>query len=182
MEWNRSTTLGLAKATCLACKGYGTRTVRNDKEVPCNCVFRAVFRACYNRFQVCVNSADHIGSVALEFCRGADGRRSYGRKREEFVADFTLVSKRYLDPAEYQVFKFHFLLGGDWKLCCRRLKMDRGNFFHMVYRIEQRLGRAFASLEPYPLYPIDEYFGGAIERRPLPWERRGVRLKKPLAA
>jgi hypothetical protein len=38
--------------------------------------------------------------------------------------------------------------------------MDRGTFFHSVYRIEHRLGRVFAELEPYALFPLDEYFGG----------------------
>jgi hypothetical protein len=52
------------------------------------------------------------------------------------------------------------LLGADWKLCCRKLGMDRGNFFHELYRIQQRLGRVFRELQPYGLYPLDEYFGG----------------------
>lgn len=98
------------------------------------------------------------------------------------MADFCLVSKRVLDAAEYQVFRFHFLLGADWKLCCRRLNMDRGSFFHMVYRIEQKLGRAFAELEPYPLFPLNEYFGGLLRREPAcspPAEAR-ARLHIPL--
>jgi len=104
--------------------------------------------------------------VSLEFCRGSEGRRSYSRKREEYVADFCLVSRRSLDEVEYTLFKYHFLLGADWKLCCRRLKIDRGSFFHMVYRIEQRLGRIFCELEPYALYPLNEYFGGVILKKP----------------
>ena len=43
-------------------------------------------------------------------------------------------------------------MGADWKLCCRQLGMDRGNFIHAVYRIEQELGRVFAELEPYGQY------------------------------
>jgi hypothetical protein len=38
--------------------------------------------------------------------------------------------------------------------------MDRGNFFHAVYRIEQKLGRVFRELEPYSLFPVDDYFHG----------------------
>ena len=82
------------------------------------------------------------------------------------MADFCLVSRRVLDEAEYQVFRFYFLLGGDWRICCTRLRMDRGNFFHAVYRIQQKLGKAFAELEPYPLYPVSEYFGGVINKDP----------------
>jgi hypothetical protein len=44
--------------------------------------------------------------------------------------------------------------------------MDRGSFFHTVYRIEQSLGRVFCELEPYALYPLDEYFGGIVQRKP----------------
>ncbi|HWB86135.1 MAG TPA: hypothetical protein VG675_18470 [Bryobacteraceae bacterium] len=34
----------------------------------------------------------------------------------------------------------------------------------MVYRIQQKLGRTFVQLEPYALYPLDEYFGGKITK------------------
>ncbi len=165
MLWNRSNTIGLAKTSCTACEGLGLRLHRRGKQAPCNCVFRAVFRACFNRFRDCVANGAHAGTVSLEFCRGRDGRRMYGRKREEYMADFCLVSRRVLDEADYRIFRFHFLLGADWRLCCRRLNMDRGLFFHAVYRIEQKLGRAFAELEPYALYPLDEYFSG-LRREP----------------
>jgi hypothetical protein len=84
----------------------------------------------------------------------------YSRSREDFSADFCLVSRRTLSGFDYRVFRFHFLLGADWKLCCRQLGIDRGTFFHSVYRIEHLLGRAFAEVEPYALYPVDEYFSG----------------------
>jgi hypothetical protein len=38
--------------------------------------------------------------------------------------------------------------------------MDRGNFFHSVYRIQQKMGRVFRELEPYGLFPVDDYFHG----------------------
>jgi hypothetical protein len=38
--------------------------------------------------------------------------------------------------------------------------MDRGTFFHMIYRIQRKLGRAFRETEPYPLFPMSEYFAG----------------------
>ncbi len=100
---------------------------------------------------------------------GAGGSRRYtwGRKDEEYIADFTLVSRRTLTADEYRIFNYHFLLGADWKLCCRKLKMDRGNFFHAVYRIQQKLGKVFRELEPYALYPLDEYFGSSRLLEPL---------------
>ena len=80
------------------------------------------------------------------------------------MADFCLVSRRTLDEHQYRIFTNHFLLGADWKLCCRKLGMDRGAFFHEVYRIEQKLGRTFRELEPFALFPLDEYFNSTIRR------------------
>jgi hypothetical protein len=84
-------------------------------------------------------------------------------KNEEYIADFCLVSRRTLNEVEYRIFKFHFLLGADWKLCCRKLNIDRGDFFHHVYRIQQKLGRTFREVEPYALFPLDEYFHGGMK-------------------
>jgi hypothetical protein len=71
-----------------------------------------------------------------------------------------------LNEQEYKLFRYHFLLGADWKLCTRKLGIDRGNFFHSVYRIEQRLGRMFRELQPYPLFPLDDYFHGPSRLAP----------------
>src|SRR5262249_46655042 len=80
--------------------------------------------------------------------RGPGATFVVGRKDEEYIADFCLVSRRALDEFEQRVFRYHFLLGADWRLCSRRLGIDRGNFYHAVYRIEQKLGRVFRELEP----------------------------------
>lgn len=166
MQWSRSNSIGLAKASCTHCQGLGMRLVHNGKEAPCDCVFRTVFRTCFNRFRQFVAEGAHTGTVSLESCLGRDGRRTYSRKREEYLADFCLVSDRVLDDYDHRIFRFHFLLGADWRLCCRQLKMDRGDFFHAVYLIEQRLGRVFAELQPYALFPLSEYFGGIIRKEP----------------
>jgi hypothetical protein len=71
-----------------------------------------------------------------------------------------------LGELEHRVLRYYFLLGADWKLCARQLKIDRGTFFHTVYRIEEKLGRTFAELEPYPLFPLDDYFGGPMKHGP----------------
>jgi len=106
----------------------------------------------------------------------------YSRKTEDYMADFTLISRRTLEDEDYKLFRYHFLLGADWRLCCRFLKMDRGNFFHTVYRIEQKLGRAFREVEPYGLYPLDEYFGGRVNEHPkvAVMPIRGERRPRPL--
>lgn len=160
MEWNRSETLALAQQSCTFCYGLGLRPGRGGVSTPCNCVFRAIFRACYSRFRQCAMKEKHISRVSLEANPGRQRKSVWGMKNEEFMADFILVSKRTLSAYEYTVFKYHFLLGADWSLCCRKLKLDRGEFFHEIYRIQQKLGRTFRELEPHALFPIDEYFNG----------------------
>ncbi|HLH02058.1 MAG TPA: hypothetical protein VKX25_04755 [Bryobacteraceae bacterium] len=159
MQWTRSETLALAQQSCTYCHGLGLRPGRGGASTPCNCVFRAIFRACYARFRQCASKEKYVSRVSLEANPGRQRKSVWGLKNEEYIADFCLVSQRTLSEREYKIFKYHFLLGADWKLCCRKLKMDRGSFFHDVYRIEQRLGKTFRELEPYGLFPLDEYFG-----------------------
>jgi hypothetical protein len=175
MEWTRSETLALASHSCALCQGLGLRLnetapasldLSGDPGArpaqPCNCVLRNIFRACYARFRECAIKEKFISQVSLEAVQGSDHKRTWGRKDEEYIADFCLVSRRSLSKSEHLIFKYHYLLGADWKLCCKKLKMDRGNFFHTVYKIEQRLGRVFRELKPYALYPVKEYFSGPI--------------------
>jgi hypothetical protein len=124
----------------------------------------------------------YVSRVTLQAIHGADHKSTWSRKDEEYIADFCLVSRRNLNEMEYRVFKYHFLLGADWKLCCRKLSIDRGTFFHHVYRLQQRLGRVFRELQPYPLYPLSDYFHG--ESRPMPATRNNdhnvVPIRPPL--
>ncbi|HUP05355.1 MAG TPA: hypothetical protein VMU19_15260 [Bryobacteraceae bacterium] len=87
-------------------------------------------------------------------------------KNEEYLADVQLVAQRVLTELEFQLFRFHYLLGADWKACSKRLNLDRGSFFHGIYRVEEKLGRAFAETAPYPLFPLADYFAGIVRRRP----------------
>lgn len=140
--------------------GAGTRVGRAGRIAPCACVYRAVFRACFHKFFDLSTSERYMSRVTWEAPRGRTGNGSWGRKREEFIADFHLIAKRTLNEFEWGIFLHHFLSGGDWKFCCRRLRIDRGNFFHGVYRLEKKLGAAYAETLPYPLYPVNEYFHG----------------------
>jgi hypothetical protein len=134
-------------------------------------VFRAIFRACYARFQRCASKEKYISRVSLEANPGRQRKSVWGLKNEEYMADFYLVSRRTLAGREYQIFKYHYLLGADWKLCCRKLQMERGAFFHEVYRIEQKLGRTFRELEPHALFPLDEYFNSTGREKVAPITR-----------
>jgi hypothetical protein len=166
-EWKRGEMLALAMASCSQCYGLGAKLGR-DGIRPCNCVLRAVFRTCFRRFLELSRSERTISSVSIEryanasFPRQRSGSYNFGRKNEEYIADFELLTRRSLDDNERQLFKLHFLLGLEWPGCTGRLQIDRGNFFHAVYRIEEKLGRTFRETRPYSLFPIDEYFHGGL--------------------
>jgi hypothetical protein len=161
VQWTRSETLALALNACTFCYGLGMRPGAHGKQTPCHCVFRAIFRACHRRFRdLCAKEGNIVNvSVArLEGNYGARGRGTWGFKDEEYCADFCLVSRRALTLHQHRVFRFHFLLGADWSVCCAKLGLQRGEFFHEVYRIEEALGRVFRELQPHSLFPLDEYF------------------------
>jgi hypothetical protein len=180
MEWNRSETLALARTKCVYCEGSGLRQMKKQESAPCNCVLRGIFRICYNRFKYCATKEKYLSKVSLEHTSRTSRAGTWSRKDEEYVADFMLIAKRTLTDDEHRIFRFHFLLGADWKLCCRKLKLDKGDFFHTVYRIQQKLGRAFRETEPYGLFPLDEYFSGSTKTqtaRVIPIRPEGSRLR-----
>jgi hypothetical protein len=165
MTWTHSNTIGLSQASCTSCKGLGMCPQRNGSIDACNCVLRAAFRACYARFKACVASQRSINPAGLEFHGGGrDSRRSPGRRNEDYIADFCGIAKRRLLASDYKLFALRYLHGADHNLCGNALGMNRGNVYHGLYEIEQRLGRIFAELRPYALYPPVNYFqnsGGA---------------------
>jgi hypothetical protein len=111
---------------------------------------------------VYASTEEQPGGVSLESNPGQAGYRVYSLKRQEYVADFCLAARRALTEEDYRLFRYVFLAGADWKLCQRYTGIDRGNFYHEVYRLEEIMGRYMAELKPYPLYPIDEYMGGTV--------------------
>jgi hypothetical protein len=116
MEWTRSETLALAMHHCTQCHGSELRLGSKGACVACNCVLRAIFRICYDRFMRCVAQEKHLSRVSLEPHLGKNRPSTWGRKDEEYIADFCLVSRRVLDDSEHRLFRYHFLLGADWKL------------------------------------------------------------------
>jgi len=132
-------------------------------------VLRAIFRICHERFIVLATSERYHGRVTLEIHSGPDRRGTWGRKEEEYMADFMTLARRTLTEDEHRLFRYRFLLGADWRLCSRKLGVDRGNFFHAVYRVEKKLGRVFAEVEPHALFPPSEYFHSSyVNKRPAP--------------
>lgn len=159
--------LALADQACSHCFGLGRVEGRNGRARPCKCVYRAIFRVCYARFRDACRKEGHISRVSMEAAGPKHkGGKGWGMKNEEYAADFVLVSQRVLRANELglKIFKFHFLYGANWRLCAAKLGIDRGAFFHEVYRIEAALGRAYSELEPYALFPVDAYFASTRGR------------------
>ena len=125
---------------------------------------RAIFRECIKRYR----QGAIPGLRGLTLSRGL----TWGRKNEEYRADICLVAGRTLDDMDWEIFHKHFLGGQDWRACCRRLGINRGIFFHAVYRVEQRLGRAWREVRPYVVHPLDEYFGTHDVLNPAAWMQR----------
>jgi hypothetical protein len=161
----RSDLIALALPTCCHCNGTGLRSA----EGVCLCVERKVFKIVMERYRDIVEGELFIAPLSLENAgNGPKGLVRVGRPHEEFLADVSLVAKRTLDPLEYDVFRFHMLYGADHKACCKRLNIDRGTFFHAVYRVEAKAGRAFRTTAPYPIYPVNGYFYGVVRGRKIP--------------
>jgi hypothetical protein len=137
---------------------------------------RAIFRICYDRFIRCATQEPYLSRISVEPHGGKQRAATWGRKDEGYLADSCLVARRNLSDFEHRLFRYYFILGADWRLCSRKLGIDRGSFFHAIYRIEQKLGRIFRESEPYPLFPLDDYFHGASRWDTALPTRRSVRM------
>jgi hypothetical protein len=166
MQWTHSETIGLASAKCTKCHGAGlVPGSRRKWDEPCRCVLRAVFTACLNHYHYCAAQEPFRSRVVLHPVKGQDSNASWSRKNEDFICDFYLIAKRTLPEREFKIFRLHFLAGHPWRDCCLRLEIDRGTFYHAVYRIAELMGRTYREIEPYALFPCDEYFGGVTRKQ-----------------
>jgi DNA-directed RNA polymerase specialized sigma24 family protein len=145
------------------CHGLGLVQGRLARVHRCRCVWRAIFRACLDRYRS-IQAKQERGPLysGVGVHAGSSGHRrgpQWQWKNLDYCADFVLVARRELDPRHYQVFRLHFLEGRQHRDCTLRLGLSRGNFFHAVYRIQQKLGQRFLELHPYGLWPLHTYFG-----------------------
>lgn len=164
--WSRSVTLPLASADCPHCYGLGLAWGRLDSEEPCKCVLRAIFRQCHAAWlDACERTQVSASKVSWDETNRSRSRNfMWSRKNEEFCADFICIARRTLTPPEGRLFELHFIRGFGRQTCITRLGIKKGTFHSMIYRIQERLGRAFYETMPYALYPIDEYFAPGQQR------------------
>ena len=170
-EWTRQF-IALAVEGCAKCFGTGARL--GNKTQLCQCVTREIFNALHRKYHGIASRMEGVSSCVPVLIRGGiDASFTWSMRNEEFTADFYLLAKRCLDARHFRIFQLHIIDGWQWRECCNRLKIDRGTFFHAVYRIKHIVGLAAVQLRPYPLYPIDQYLGQS-ECRSGPYKQKGV--------
>lgn len=154
--WDYSDTIGAARASCTWCGGLG----RTDGGNVCNCVLREAFRACRAKYRWIRNTPRCAGVTLEHLPRGLHGgpRFYYSRADEEFAAAFGIAGMRALggDERLRGVFRLHVLEEREWTGCVKRLRIDRGSFWHYVYRVQELAGRSYRD---EGLYPLSAYFG-----------------------
>jgi hypothetical protein len=159
-DWRRDS-IAMALPQCTTCEGLGLRETKAGV-YPCNCVLRGIFRLCMNTFRQFARMDMGFVGVRLGLNKGTRRSTTWGRPREEYCADFYLAAKRALHGTEWEIFRMHYLEMRPWPVCSAAVGLDRGNFFHECYRLEAKLGRYFPTLEPFPLYPLEDYFSRQI--------------------
>lgn len=158
--WTHELVFGLAQVRCAYCHGVGLNRLGR----PCPCVLRAIFRICAKKYLSARDEAGRFSRVTYDLVTRNPAasmrasRKTYSFKAVEYVADFDIIARRVLTERQLRILYEHIL--GDWRAreLAPKLGLDRGRFFHEVYRIMANLGRAFAETRPYPLYPVGSYF------------------------
>lgn len=147
----------MAHKRCTRCRGVGHYASRGYTRGVCSCVYRHIFRNVLERYR----EMQFRPKAAIERLRC--GALVCGFKGAEYCADVECTAKRALEPRLFLVWRHHFICERPWHECLSVLSragypMDRGNFFHDVYRVQEQLGQVFEFLRPYRL--SRSYFRG----------------------
>ncbi len=170
----------MADPQCTQCGGLGervrTRTrwlriapgnfdkVITERRNICGCVYRRVFRVCMQRYLEARLFGPLMIGASAGYRMGVNPT-SRSLRCAEYVADIEMTARATLlpHPLECAIFRYHTIDGLPWRdslpVVSRAVgsAIDKGTFYHGLYRMEARLGRVFLELEPYSLYPR-EYF------------------------
>ncbi len=160
----------LAARGCPSCGGEGFTGM------PCDCVYRRMFKACLMRYWYCRRSQRNWPVVCQEIKAVL-----YSRPAEEFMVDFYNVGRHALDDEPDELLRlilmsvFKELLKTE-DPTDRTLSTSAGIALGQVHEALQHLaaiiGKRCFEVRPYPLYPLSAYFGVGLRRE-------NVRLPKP---
>lgn len=163
----------LALISCSKCYGRGFVIGRDlATEFLCPCVARKIFHTVLARRDYFYESGKitQINYTQMEYKAYGDSSNAgvytvYGIMNLEYCIDFEILARHSLSETQFLIFKLRYLQKKNFKVCCKRARLSRGNFFHMCYIIEQKVGLAALALKPYPLFPISDYFDQRLNRR-----------------
>lgn len=162
MKWTAEGAALLARYACRDCGGTGFEQGAAWPAALCGCVCRRVFHVCHRRFRVCAGADAFARTVTFrEVPRGVERRLMWIRRNEDYCADFQAAGRRALAGGHWQVFRFFHLLGGGPDLVAGRMRLNRTDFYRLLFEVETLVGRALAEMQPYSLYPPHEYMRGA---------------------
>jgi hypothetical protein len=130
---------------CRYCHGEGFVRGRGAERRPCDCVLRGIFYA----------ATEYVREWWTGEIPDCSTRWTFGYRAKELRVDIDLAAKAVLGAADYRIFDLRFTLGLDWPACCRVLRMDRGAFWHRVYRIAAIVG---AEIVERGIWPLGRYF------------------------
>ena len=137
---------------CMCCKGTGICQLKIRVIRICNCVYR-------NIFNIAINFLDNLNDKILGYSTfNVDGFATICMSIPEYLliyqADVDLAAKEVLTKNEYIVFKKFLLDGLPWNKVNKLVNLDRGNFFHSVYRIKIKVAKRLIEkgIFPYSTY------------------------------
>jgi len=146
--------LSNANERCTYCQGTGRVKAYKATRV-CVCAYRGIARKCMDRYRI-IRTSGPWGKCSIQ--RSEGGGLMRGFKEVEFLADVDLAARRVLSAEERKVYELYSVGGFAWDQCARKLGMDRGNFFHAVYSVERKLGKAvyLAGIFPAGRYLVED--------------------------
>lgn len=125
----RTEHIAMAATGCYPCYGTGLKTPDSSQaQALCYCVYRRIFRAVLHKVREIATGAHLLPQISLRETSRPTGRTNTGHMRENYSADVFLAAKRALNPSDWRIFRYHYLLGADAGLCARKLGMDRNTF------------------------------------------------------
>lgn len=162
----------LSHPLCTSCQGGGVIAVsiQTRASMPCNCVYRAVFRIVHRSY---ISQTDRGALPRLEMTSAG---AIYSIPSVEFRADFEITARRVLDAFHHKLFRIYCLQGGDLAPSIVAMQCTRGHFLHSWYRVQEQVGNELLTMTP-SLFPVPQYFqihrhieaGQIVTQRRTPW-------------
>src|SRR5215831_6787342 len=132
MEGTRSETLALAKHNCTHWHGPGLRLSRTKSLAPCNGVLRAIFRICYDVLSGARGRSRTSAGFPWSLRAASSGPLPGEERTKNSLRIFAWWRAERSAIPSIGSSDTIFFWAPTWKLCTRKLGIDRGTFFHAV--------------------------------------------------